>query len=158
ITKETVLVASPSAIGNTPEASGSSVPAWPARFAWNRRLTTLTACVELMPTGLSSTTQPCTSRFSRLRACGDDGSASTRVNILILVVEVALHRRCSQQLFDPLGLVETLVELESDVRREFQIDAPRNLAAQETLIAFERGEYRVRIASAERHDVDGREP
>src|SRR5881275_513990 len=31
ITKGTVLVASPSAIGRPPEASGSSVPAWPVR-------------------------------------------------------------------------------------------------------------------------------
>jgi hypothetical protein len=30
MTKGTVLVASPSAIGSRPEASGSSVPAWPA--------------------------------------------------------------------------------------------------------------------------------
>src|ERR1700712_1183031 len=66
MTKGTVLVASPSAIGRPPEASGSSVPAWPARLAWNSRFTTATAWVEVMPTGLSSTTQPWTSRLSRL--------------------------------------------------------------------------------------------
>src|SRR6185437_968905 len=66
ITKGTVLVASPSAIGRQPEASGSSVPACPARLALNRRLITDTACVEVIPTGLSSTTQPWTSCFSRL--------------------------------------------------------------------------------------------
>src|SRR5450759_4630202 len=66
MTKGTVLVASPSAIGRQPEASGSRVPAWPARLAVNRRFTTLTAWVEVMPTGLSSTTQPWTSRLSRL--------------------------------------------------------------------------------------------
>ena len=32
MTKGTVFVASPSAIGNRPEARGSSVPAWPAFF------------------------------------------------------------------------------------------------------------------------------
>ena len=36
--KGTVLVASPSAIGSTPVASGSSVPAWPAFCALNRCL------------------------------------------------------------------------------------------------------------------------
>src|ERR1700722_12218353 len=80
ITNGTVLVASPSAIGRQPDASGSSVPAWPARLALNRRLITDTACVEVMPIGLSSTTQPCTSCFSRLawrggfpsHACGEE--------------------------------------------------------------------------------------
>ncbi len=41
------------------------MPAWPARFAVNRRLITDTAWVEVIPTGLSSTTQPCTSCFTR---------------------------------------------------------------------------------------------
>jgi hypothetical protein len=52
-------------MGNRPDASGSSVPACPARLACNKRLTTLTAWVEVMPTGLSSTSQPFTSRFLR---------------------------------------------------------------------------------------------
>jgi hypothetical protein len=65
MTNGTVLVASPSAIGKAPEASGSSVPAWPARLALNKRLMTLTAWVDVIPTGLSSTIQPCTSRLSR---------------------------------------------------------------------------------------------
>jgi hypothetical protein len=66
MTKGTVLVASPMATGSAPEASGSSVPAWPARLALNSRLMMLTAWVEVMPIGLSSTTQPWTSRLSRL--------------------------------------------------------------------------------------------
>src|SRR5580704_13625041 len=69
MTNGTVLVASPSAIGRQPEASGSSVPACPARLAANSRLTTLTACVDVMPTGLTSTSQPFTSRFGRLIVC-----------------------------------------------------------------------------------------
>src|ERR1700680_4048424 len=92
MTNGTVLVASPSAIGRQPEASGSSVPAWPARLAVNSRLITDTAWVDVMPTGLSSTTQPCTSRFLRLNCCalpgprgragdgadvGEDGSAAS---------------------------------------------------------------------------------
>src|SRR5829696_8167830 len=58
MTKGTVLVASPSAIGSTPLASGSSVPPWPAFCAPNKRRTLPTAGVEPSPTGLSSTTQP----------------------------------------------------------------------------------------------------
>ena len=57
------LVASPSAIGSTPLANGSSVPPWPTLVfgspAWRRiRLTALTAVVEPSPTGLSRMIQP----------------------------------------------------------------------------------------------------
>src|SRR5712671_2435501 len=69
MTNGTVLVASPSAIGRQPEASGSSVPACPARLHENSRLMAPTACVEVMPIALSSTIQPCTSRFSRRNCC-----------------------------------------------------------------------------------------
>src|SRR5580658_10542469 len=65
----TVLVASPKAIGSTPEASGSSVPAWPAFLALNRYLTCATACVEVSPTGLSRQTQPLTSTRVERRCC-----------------------------------------------------------------------------------------
>src|SRR4051812_25833213 len=70
MTNGTVLVASPSAIGRQPDASGSSVPAWPARLHLNSRLMAPTAWVEVMPTGLSSSTQPWTSCFSRRNCCG----------------------------------------------------------------------------------------
>ena len=65
-------MASPSAIGSMPEASGSSVPACPAFSAWNSHLIFDTASVEPMPTGLSSTTQPETGRpfFLRWRLSG----------------------------------------------------------------------------------------
>src|SRR3954454_23607216 len=57
------LVASPSAIGSTPLASGSSVPPWPTLVlgspaSRSSRLTALTACVEPSPTGLSRMIQP----------------------------------------------------------------------------------------------------
>src|SRR5437870_6682154 len=57
------LVASPSAIGRTPLASGSSVPPWPTLVlgspaSRSRRLTALTAWVEPSPTGLSRMIQP----------------------------------------------------------------------------------------------------
>src|SRR5579872_4071410 len=93
--KETVLVASPSAIGKTPVASGSSVPAWPAFWASNARRTRPTACVEPNPSGLSSATQPETGRPLRRRA--------------IVWVEVLRHLRVVQQPLDALGLGEALV-------------------------------------------------
>src|SRR5437764_9823042 len=57
------LVASPSAIGRTPLASGSRVPPWPTLVlgspaSRSRRLTALTAVVEPSPTGLSRMIQP----------------------------------------------------------------------------------------------------
>src|SRR6476661_233864 len=131
ITNGTVLVASPSAIGSAPEASGSSVPAWPARLAVNSRLMTLTAWVEVMPTGLSSATQPCTSRLSRLNCClrALGGAASAmRASSLIAapVAEIARHRRRAQQLVDALGFGETLVDAEAQIGRKFQIDTLRD--------------------------------
>src|SRR5919107_740537 len=85
MTKGTVLVASPSAIGRIPEASGSSVPAWPAFLAVSARLTVATAWVEVMPTPLSSTTQPWTSRFFG-RSCGDRGGLpSSLIGLRVLV-------------------------------------------------------------------------
>src|SRR5215472_6231930 len=163
MTNGTVFVASPSAIGRQPEASGSSVPACPARLALNRRLITDTACVEVMPTGLSSTTQPCTSCFSRLRccfpspACGGGPGRGPVSFIFVATLQIALHPRGMQQFLDALGLLEPLVEAEADVRREFHVDAMRDLAAQEALVALERVEHRLLVAAAERHHVDGGE-
>src|SRR5262245_3943007 len=164
MTNGTVLVASPSAIGRPPDASGSSVPAWPARLATNSRLITDTAWVEVMPTGLSSTTQPCTSRFSRL-SCppprGGAGASPVVVNSFILaglLLEVAANLRCSQKLLDSFGFVESLVDSEANVRCKFQINVARNLAAQEAFVALERRQHLGAVAPAKRHYVDGREP
>src|SRR5215831_3027426 len=133
MTNGTVFVASPSAIGRQPEASGSSVPACPARLALNRRLITDTACVEVMPTGLSSTTQPCTSCFSRLRcpfvspACGG-GPGRGPVSFIFATLQITLHPRRMQQLLDAFGFLEPLVDAEADVRREFHVDPMGDLA------------------------------
>src|SRR5260370_25833769 len=64
----TVLVASPSAIGSTPVASGSSVPPCPAFSASSARRTAATARLEVMPGGLSRTSQPWPGTPPRLRA------------------------------------------------------------------------------------------
>src|SRR5215813_2442667 len=178
MTNGTVLVASPSAIGRQPEASGSSVPAWPARLALNRRLITDTAWVEVMPTGLSSTTQPCTSCFSRfcwrgfggwmggcsfmiaIRETGGEIERSSRTALLVIrlvALEVALHPRRMQQLLDARGLVEPLVDAEADVGRELHVHPMGDLAAQEPLVALERIEHRLLVLAAERHHVDGGE-
>src|SRR5688572_24176959 len=125
MTKGTVLVASPSAIGRQPEASGSSVPAWPARLAANSRFTTATAWVEVIPTGLSSTVQPCTSRLSCVCCFSFPSPASGRGEekrvgsfiFAVVLVQVAPHRRRPQQLVNALGLIEALVQHEADVRR-----------------------------------------
>src|SRR5947208_621266 len=48
-------------------AMGSSVPACPAFCASNMRRTMATAWVDVIPSGLSTTTQPCTAAPFRLR-------------------------------------------------------------------------------------------
>ncbi len=131
MTNGTVLVASPSAIGRQPEASGSSVPAWPARLQENSRLIAPTACVDVMPTGLSSTIQPCTSRFSRRNcldfcfatgitgACGSAGEFVLGHSLVLVAPEVALYRGCSQKLLDPFRFVESFVDAEANFRSKF---------------------------------------
>jgi len=67
--------------------------------------------------------------------------------IVRLVVEIALDRRCSQQLLDSFGFIEAFVDSKPDVGCKFQVDVPRDLAPQEALVALERGEHRLRIAA-----------
>src|SRR5215218_4411582 len=159
MTKETVLVASPSAIGRTPVASGSSVPAWPAFLAAKARLTIETACVEVMLIGLSRTTQPSTLRFSRRRCAGGAfDEARESVIAVFALVQVASDRGCSQKLLDPFRFVESLVEPEANVRSKFQVNAPGDFSAEIFLVAIERSQHLLLVAPAERNDVDGGEP
>src|SRR5262249_47167894 len=156
ITKDTVLVASPSAIGRPPGASGSRVPAWPALGPPQARLTTDTAWVDVMPIGLSRISQPLTLRFSRRRCAGaPSGGFAGESLIVIGRLEVAADCRRSQKLLDSFRLVESLVHAEADVGCEFQVNATRDLAAQEFPVAVEGGEHLLLVAAAERHDVDG---
>src|ERR1700738_628914 len=160
MTKETVLVASPSAIGRTPDANGSRVPACPARLALKDRLITPTACVEVIPTGLSRTSQPCTSRRSRLR-CGSllELSASTASTLIVCpALQVPSHGRCSEQLLYPLHLIEAFIDRKADIGREFQVDAGSNFPAQEAPVAVERSEHVLHIPAAKRHHIDGCKP
>ena len=65
-------VAPPTQTTNTPVASGSSVPAWPALAGRARRSTTSTACREVMPAGFFRLSRPASgvSHGSRC-VCGD---------------------------------------------------------------------------------------
>src|SRR3954453_3768430 len=102
MTNGTVLVASPSAMGSAPEASGSRVPAWPARLAENSRLTMLTAWVELMLTGLSITTHPCTSALAGRRAPPELGAVWASGFAIAASLQVTFDCRGPQQGLDTL--------------------------------------------------------
>jgi hypothetical protein len=138
---------------------------------------TATAWVDVMPTGLSSTTQPWTSRFFIfLAACREDSAAPGRprfgapnriVDNVLVAVDIIrpfspsrsrLHRRRSQKLLDPFRFVESLVDAEANFGRKFQVNAPRDLAAHIALVALERGDHFFDVAAAERHHIDRREP
>ena len=62
-----------------------------------------------------------------------------------LLVEIAPDRRRSQKLLDPFRFVESFVDAEANVRSEFQVNAMRDLAAQEALVALERRDHRVLV-------------
>src|SRR5918911_2736929 len=101
-TKCMVLVASPSAIGSTPVASGSSVPACPALAPTLRRSFSTTR-LEVIPAGLSITSQP----FVDARALG---ASPGFVAVLRTGVEIPLDRRAGEQRGDALGALEGAVE------------------------------------------------
>ncbi len=135
MTNGTVLVASPSAIGRQPEASGSSVPAWPARLHWNSRLIAPTAWVEVMPTGLVEhdpavhvaldaaellrldVSRRCLCRLFTMRA--GEAYASLPRSLLVPLFHIALYRGCSQKLLDPFRFVESFVNAEANFRSKF---------------------------------------
>src|SRR5829696_1415125 len=101
-----------------PEASGSSVPAWPAFLAFSARFTAATAWVEVMPTALSSTIQPFTSRFFG-RSCGARRFLRSSLMAALLVFAVvgrllgiAPDAFGAQERVDPRRLVEALVTTE----------------------------------------------
>src|ERR1700722_13663600 len=77
---------------------------------------------------------------------------------VLIAVEVALNRRRSQKLLDPLCFLESLVSLESNFRSKFQVDAPPDLTAHITLVAIECFDHLIDVAAAERHHINRREP
>src|SRR3954467_5313916 len=125
------------------EGSGSRVPAWPAFLALKARFTTATACVEVMPTPLSSTSQPLTSRFfgrgSRLSGAGAFGSPMGSVVPLAAgLCQIPLHLLAPQDRLDARRLVEAVVAPEAQLGREFEVHAGRHLVAQGLPVALER--------------------
>src|SRR5579864_4706489 len=111
MTQGTVLVASPRAIGNTPLAAGSRVPPWPALTAPRLRRTAATAALDVIPSGLSRTSQPWTGRPRALRAI---------VPAVVVGCEIALDLGPVEQLVDAACMVERGVERESEARRKAQ--------------------------------------
>src|SRR5262245_43359931 len=108
-----------------------------------------TACVEVMPTGLSSTIQPWTSRFGALMAGAARGAPVASTLSTGASAEIALHCRRAQQILDTLRLIEAVVDPEPDVGREFQVHLPRDDATQIALVALQRLDHLRLVASAE---------
>src|SRR5262252_4170158 len=106
--KGTVFVASPSATGRMPLASGSRVPAWPALAAPVARRTRLTTCIEVSPTGLSMTSQPWIGVPRCLRA-----TSAVRVAaiVVVVVVEIGHDAWIMQQLLDASGVIKAAIGL-----------------------------------------------
>src|SRR5690606_18322537 len=104
-----------------------------------------TACVDVMPTGLSSTTQPLI------------GLPFLRRPTLIFPLYVTSHSLAVEQAIDACRLVEALVFAEADLRRELEVHGPGDLAADILGIARERCNDRRDVVAAERHDVHRRE-
>src|SRR5690348_6715482 len=126
-----VLVASPRAIGKTPVASGSSVPACPA-FEPVRRRTTSTTRLEVRPSGLSTTSQPSTPPLIPI---------ASALGVGRLLLKVARHFGPRQEGGDPFGPVECVVEREDEARRVAQANFPRDPAFEECGAPFEAGQH-----------------
>src|SRR5215468_11299784 len=111
-------------MGSSPVARGSRVPPWPALAAWNRRLTAPTAWVEVMPAGLSRTSQPSTFSPRRLAATALLLILVLRLARLLLVRlrQILGNRWAAQQHLDAVGLAEGSVRLEADRGGDPEID------------------------------------
>lgn len=69
-------------------------------------------------------------------------------------LKIALDAIGIEQRVDTRDIIETVVDTEAHVRRKFQIDLMRQLAAQKFLVAIERGQDLGLVRAAERHNVD----
>src|SRR5207248_789368 len=109
----TVLVASPSASGRIPVASGSSVPACPV-LAPVLRLTIATTRAEVRPAGLSMISQPCSAASAR------------RVIALRIWLQIALDLGGVEERRDPRRVIDGIVEGKDDVRDLAQLFLSRH--------------------------------
>src|SRR6516165_4930997 len=127
-----VFVASPIAMGSTPVASGSRVPACPT-FALVLRRMSWTTRLELIPSGLSMTSQPC-------------GPLSILIAIALVLhlqdigMEVACYVGAYQQCGDALGLFKGSVERKVEVGSVAQRHFPGQEPLQEWRAPLERRE------------------
>src|SRR5688572_7689357 len=127
-----------------PEASGSSVPAWPAFCASKMRFTILTAWVEVRSTGLSRISQPSTfCPFLRL------------IVLILTGREVADDGGVVQQLLDPAGFLEGPVGTEADGGSELHLHRAPKLAAEIAGRAVQRLHGLVGFGAAERQHEGG---
>src|SRR6516164_1901413 len=132
-------------MGRSPVASGSRVPPWPALAAWNRRRTAPTAWVEVMPAGLSRTSQPSTFSPRRLAAIG-----------LVLLGEIADDAGATQQHLDAVRLAEGPVGLEADGGCDPEIDGIGQRLAEIARGVIEATGQRLGIAAPEgQHEGGG---
>src|SRR5215831_935959 len=122
-----------------PVAIGSRVPAWPAFWASKIRRTAPTTWVDVMPWGLSITTQPWIGWPFFLRPIAV---------VIIRCRKIALHPRGFQDRLDLLCLGEGLVLDEAQVGRELERDPATELATQEALVAVERSDDLLGVLTA----------
>src|SRR5205085_5133354 len=106
------LVASPKRTTSSPDASGSSVPPWPAFFAPKRRFASCSAALELSPSGLSRSRTP---------------------SLIFLSALVGLVDQAGKM----VPAFDRLVVLEAQLRGRVELDALRELRAQEPGRALE---------------------
>src|SRR5690606_4285573 len=135
-----------------PEASGSSVPAWPHFCALNSHLILETASVEPKSTGLSRISQPETARPLGLR--GLDMRSLRLFFVFVCLVEVAHDLGRTQQIVDLLVVVEAGVVAETHFRHVFHLpQLSGKPATNELRIAIERVDNSLVIRQAERRDI-----
>src|SRR5688572_25432449 len=119
------LVASPNSTSSRPEASGSSVPAWPALAAPQAFFALCSAALELRPSGLSSSSAP---SITLLGAFDEPGK-----------VVAALHR---------------FVVLEAQLRCGVHLDAPGELRAQEAGRTAQAGQGLLQLVLLQHREED----
>src|SRR5262245_25289048 len=92
--------------GRSPVAIGSSVPRWPMLARAWRRFTARTTPAELIPEGLSTRRMP------------------SLIDVLSAIAVLALRRPLgiAQEARDPPGLVELIVPVEAELRREAKLE------------------------------------
>src|SRR5712671_101857 len=142
-----------------PVASGSSVPACPV-FAPVARRINATARAEVMPSGLSMTSQPCSPLPDPPPFAGEGrvgaSPGSGGLVIILGLVEIALDSRARQQCRDPRGALEGIVEGKGDVRHVPQLDHAGETVLQKRRAAAQPRYDLLGIGAAERHHESGR--